>query len=114
LLSNKKKSANELTDYVQENIVCDYLTPCIIFINFLFKAMSNIPQAITKIDTYKKIFPAPRDSTLEAKKPPKMLATKEDSSHTPIKTEANFGGDNLVTTERPTGDKNSSPMVWIK
>ena len=61
-----------------------------------------------------KTCPAPKVSTTEAKKPPIKLAIEEESIQTAIKIEANFGGDNLVTTERPTGDKQSSPKVITK
>ena len=50
-------------------------------------------------------------STTEATKPPMKLATEEESIQTAIRIEANFGGESLVTTERPTGERQSSPMV---
>lgn len=63
---------------------------------------------------YKNILPAPSDSTVDAKNPPIILATKDESIQTPINRDANFGGESLVTTESPTGDKHNSPIVWTK
>lgn len=58
--------------------------------------------------------PAPKVSTIEAKKPPMKLAIEEDNIQTAIKIEANLGGDNLVTTDKPTGERQSSPIVCSK
>jgi hypothetical protein len=69
---------------------------------------------ITNRETYKKILPAPIDSTEDARNPPTIFATKEDNSHTPISTEANLGGDSFVTTDKPTGERHNSPSVCTR
>lgn len=66
---------------------------------------------ITNNEIYKNILPAPKVSTVEAKKPPTIFAIKDAISHTPINRDANLGGANFVTTESPTGDKHNSPIV---
>ena len=78
--------------------------------------MSNInkPKEITNMAIEKKMVAAPSFSTYIAIYPPMIFATKEDRSQTPINIEANLTGASLVTTDNPTGDKQSSPIVWKK
>ncbi len=61
-----------------------------------------------------KMVAAPNFSTYIPMYPPMMLATKEESIQTPINIEANFNGASFVTTDNPTGERQSSPMVWKK
>ena len=54
------------------------------------------------------------ESNLEdntAKYPPIKLPKKEEANHTPINMDINLAGANLVTMDKPTGDKHSSPQV---
>ena len=54
------------------------------------------------------------ESNLEdntAKYPPIKLPKKEEANHTPINMDINLAGANLVTIDKPTGDKHSSPQV---
>ena len=57
---------------------------------------------------------APNRLTYDATNPPIQLANADDNIQTPINNDANLGGDNLVTTDKPTGDKHNSPTVWKK
>ena len=54
---------------------------------------------------------APYLSVIEEISPAKTPAKKEAIVQSPISTPASLTGDNLLTTESPTGDKQSSPMV---
>ena len=80
----------------------------------LLSKRSNNPQAITNPEMYVNTCPAPKVSTIEAKNPPMKLAIDEANIQTAIKIEANFGGDNFVTTDKPTGERQSSPIVCNK
>ena len=46
-----------------------------------------------------------------AKYPPIKFPKKEAVSHTPINRDINFAGASLVTIDKPTGDRQSSPQV---
>ena len=77
----------------------------------LLSKMSNNPHTITNAEMKVNTCPAPKLSTTDATKPPMKLATDEDNIQTAINIEANLGGDNLVTTDKPTGERHNSPMV---
>lgn len=95
----------------KEIIGAIYFIPCIIRTKTLLRDINIIPQAITKTDILKKIVPAPIVSTVEARKPARILATKDDNIHTPINKDASLGGESLDTVDNPTGEIQSSPMV---
>ena len=46
--------------------------------------------------------------------PASQLATKLIRNQTPIISDARRSGASLVTIERPTGEMQSSPIVWKK
>src|SRR5690606_18412508 len=45
---------------------------------------------------------------------PMIFAIAEEANHNPKINPTNFLGDNLLTQDSPTGDKQSSPVVWKK
>ena len=55
-----------------------------------------------------------QESYLLAKAPANKLPKKLAINHTPMNKDINLAGANLVTIDKPTGDKQSSPMVQNK
>lgn len=113
LLINPKKKSIKIDGF----FVCeihDYFTPCIILTKILFRAIISNPHTITKTEIYVNKLPAPRLSTFDEIIPPNKFAKNDANNQTPISKDANRGGESLVTTDKPTGDKQSSPMVCTK
>src|SRR5690554_5713947 len=46
--------------------------------------------------------------------PPTMLAIADDANHKPKINPMNFLGESLETYDKPTGERQSSPVVWKK
>ena len=70
-----------------------------------------MPKTITTADIMLKIVIAPIDAKNCTKYPDRKLAIKLLRNQTPIINEPKRNGASLVTIERPTGDKQSSPIV---
>lgn len=77
----------------------------------LFKAIIAKPNTITVAEIAVKMTLGPYFSVIDDICPAKTPAKNDAIVQKPISNDANFTGDNLLTIESPTGDKQSSAIV---
>src|SRR5690554_403856 len=95
-----------------------YFIPCIIFFSFGFNTSKNNAAAIGIAAIIKKNADIEYFSEILSINEPVIPAIKfaiaDAVNHKPKSSPVNFFGDSLDTYERPTDDKQSSPIVWKK